>query len=244
MISGMGPEGVVIANGDDELLRVHDFGRRTVLFGMGGNCGVRAVDVEPDGDSAMRCVILAGDRRIPVAIPAFGRHVVYAALMGAAVGMELGLSDEEIREGVARFRIVGSRGQIIKTAELTIVDDCYNANPTSVKNSLESLSMRPGRHVAVLGDMLELGESGPARHREVGEYAAEKGVLVAACGALSKNTAQGAGEGAVWFPDTDALIAGLPCLLRRGDTVLVKASHAMGFDEVTKTLSGINGLER
>ena len=244
MISGMGPEGVVIANGDDDLLRVHDFGRRTVLFGMGENCDVRAVEAEPVGDSAMRCVILAGDRRIPAVIPAFGRHVVYAALMGAAVGMELGLSDEEIREGIARFRIVGSRGGFIKTAELTIVDDCYNANPTSVKNSLESLSMLPGRHVAVLGDMFELGESGPARHREVGEYAAEKGILVAACGPLSENTAQGAGEGAAWFPDTDALIAGLPGLLRRGDTVLVKASHAMGFDAVTKALSGINGLER
>ncbi|MGM9615641.1 MAG: UDP-N-acetylmuramoyl-tripeptide--D-alanyl-D-alanine ligase [Oscillospiraceae bacterium] len=243
IVSGMPEDGVVIANGDDELLKAHDFGRRTVLFGTGEHCDVRAVEVENDGLNGMRCVILAGDRRIPVGIPAFGRHMIYAALMGAAVGLELGLTDEEIRTGVARFQNVGSRGRVVTTGYCTILDDCYNANPTSTKAAVDSLAMLPGRHVAILGDMLELGENGPALHAELGRYAAGTGAKVVTCGALSKHTADGAGETARWFPDTASLIAALPEIIRRGDAVLVKASHSMGFDAVVRAVSQINGTE-
>lgn len=243
IVAGMPEDGVVIANGDDELLKAHDFGRRTVLFGIGENCDVRAVDVENDGLNGMRCVILAGDRRIPVSIPAFGQHMIYAALMGAAVGLELGLTDAEIRTGIARFQNVGSRGRVVTTDYCTILDDCYNANPTSTKAAIDSLAMLPGRHVAILGDMLELGENGPALHAELGRYAAGKGAVVAACGALSKHTAEGAGETARWYPDTASLIAALPEIVKRGDTVLVKASHSMGFDAVVRAVSQINGTK-
>lgn len=243
IVAGMPSNGVVIANGDDELLREHAFGRRTVLFGTGENCGVRAVEAENDGLDGMRCVILAGDRRIPVRIPAFGRHMIYAALMGAAVGLELGLTDEEIRTGIAQFQNVGSRGRVVTTGFCTILDDCYNANPTSVKAALDSLAMLPGRHVAILGDMLELGENGPALHAELGRYAAGTGAVVAACGALSKHTANGAGEAARWYPDTASLIAALPQIVKRGDAVLVKASRSMGFEAVVQAISQVNGTE-
>ena len=243
IVAGMPEDGIVIANGDDELLKAHDFGRRTVLFGIGENCDVRAVDVENDGLNGMRCVILAGDRRIPVSIPAFGRHMIYAALMGAAVGLELGLTDAEIRTGIARFQNVGSRGRVVTTDYCTILDDCYNANPTSTKAAVDSLAMLPGRHVAILGDMLELGENGPALHAELGRYAAGTGAVVAACGALSKHTAEGAGETARWYPDTASLIAALPEIVKSGDAVLVKASHSMGFDAVVRAVSQINGTK-
>lgn len=243
IVAGMPEDGVVIANGDDELLKAHDFGRRTVLFGIGENCDVRAVDVENDGLNGMRCVILAGDRRIPVSIPAFGRHMIYAALMGAAVGLELGLTDAEIQTGIARFQNVGSRGRVVTTDYCTILDDCYNANPTSTKAAIDSLAMLPGRHVAILGDMLELGENGPALHAELGRYAAGTGAVVAACGALSKHTAEGAGETARWYPDTASLIAALPEIVKSGDAVLVKASHSMGFDAVVRAVSQINGTK-
>ena len=240
IVSGMAEDGVIIANGDDELLRAYDFGRRTVLFGRGEHCAVRATDIENDGIEGIRCVIRAGDREIPVYIPAFGEHMVHAALMGAAVGMELGLTDEEIRAGIAGFEIVGSRSRVLHLNGLVILDDCYNANPTSAANAVRSLSGLPGRHVAILGDMLELGENGPALHYELGKLAAEEGAFVIACGELSRHTAAGAGEGAVWFPDADAVVAALPELIRPGDAVLVKASHAMGFDAVTQALSQEN----
>ncbi len=236
MVAGMPENGVVIANGDDALLRAHDFGRRTVLFGMGENCAVRAEDVSADGEDGMRCVIVSGARRIPVRIPAFGEHMVYAALMGAAVGLQLGLTDEQIARGVASYETVGSRGRVIRTGGLTILDDCYNANPTSVASSLDSLSHLPGRRVAILGDMRELGERSGQLHRQTGALAAEKCALVLACGGEAKALAEGAGEGALWYADTDGLIAALPSLLQPGDAVLVKASRAMGFEKVTQAL--------
>lgn len=236
MISGIPADGVVIANGDDELLRGHDFGRRTVLFGLGERCDVRAVEVSADGAEDMRCTILAGDRRIPVRIPAFGEHLVYAALMGAAVGVELGLTDDEIVRGVAAYETVGSRGRVIGTGCITILDDCYNANPTSTRSAIDSLTHMTGRHVAILGDMRELGPSSGELHAGTGAYAAERCALVVACGGEAKALAEGAGEGALWYADTDGLIAALPSLLQRGDAVLVKASRAMGFEKVTQAL--------
>ncbi len=235
MVNGMSMYATIIANGDDELLRTHDFGRRTVLFGLGENCDVRAVGVQADGTEAMTCVIETEERSIPVRIPAFGNHMVYAALMGAAVGIELGLTDEEIIRGVAAYETVGSRGRVIKAGSVTILDDCYNANPTSVKSALESLTALPGRHVAILGDMRELGEESPALHRQVGRLAAQMGVAVAACGAEAREIAAGAGD-APWYPDLPGLIADLPDLIRPGDAVLVKASRAMGFEAVTEAL--------
>ena len=236
MVQGMPEDGVIIANGDDALLRGHDFGRRTVLFGLGEHCAVRAVDVAADGVDGMACVIVSDARRIPVRIPAFGEHMVYAALMGAAVGLQLGLTDQEIARGVAAYETVGSRGRVIRTDGLTIVDDCYNANPTSVASALESLAHLPGRRVAILGDMRELGAHSAELHRRTGALAAEKCALVIACGAEARALAEGAGGDAVWFADVGQLTASLPALLRRGDTVLVKASRAMGFEQVTQAL--------
>ena len=241
MVDLMPAEGVVIANGDDALLAAHDFGRRTVLFGLGDNCSVRAVDIENDGLSGMKCAIISGERRIPVRIPAFGRHLVYAALMGAAVGLELGLTDAEIALGVSRYETVGSRGRVLEANGLTVLDDCYNANPTSTASALDSLRTLNGRHVAVLGDMLELGDSSPALHEAVGRYAAQTGAAVIACGPMSRHIAAGAGETAVWFPDTAALIEALPQLVRPGDAVLVKASRGMHFETVTEALTAQKG---
>lgn len=236
ILSGMPEDGVVIVNGDDLHLKNFDFGRRTVRFGLGEDCDIRAINIVPDGTSGMRCTIQAGERELSVQIPAFGQHMVYAALMGAAVGMELGLSDAELAAGIAAYETVGSRGRIVRSSGLTILDDCYNANPTSCRSSLESLAALPGRKVAILGDMLELGEGGPVLHRDLGEYAASLGIRVIACGLLSRNTADGAGEDASWYPDTDSLLAEVLSLVKPGDCVLVKASHAMNFDAVVKVL--------
>lgn len=238
ILSGMPEDGLVIVNGDDPMLKDHDFGCRAIRFGFGENCDVRAVEWGAAGEAAMSCTIVFGERRIPVTIPAFGQHMIYAALMGAAVGLKLGLSDKEIQAGIAAYETVGSRGRILHHKGITILDDCYNANPTSCRSSLESLAMLPGRKVAILGDMLELGESGMALHRTVGEYAASLGVRVVACGELSRSTADGAGEGTAWFESTEALISALPVLVREGDCVLVKASRGMHFEAVVNALTG------
>ncbi|MBQ2211742.1 MAG: UDP-N-acetylmuramoyl-tripeptide--D-alanyl-D-alanine ligase, partial [Ruminococcus sp.] len=116
-----------------------------------------------------------------------------------------------------------------------IIDDCYNANPTSVQASIDTLVNLKGRKVAILGDMKELGSEELALHYNTGKYAREKGVdLVLCVGELAKELAKGA-DG-LWYESIETLCKDLPKLLRGGDTVLVKASHSMQFEKITEFL--------
>ena len=133
------------------------------------------------------------------------------------------------------YKTVGSRANVVNTESLRIIDDCYNANPTSVKASLDTLKNFTGRRVAVLGDMKELGVNKLALHYDTGVYAKELGIdLVIGVGPLAKKLADGA-EG-LWFESIEALTAELPDLLQKGDTVLVKASHSMHFERIVEAL--------
>ena len=244
LLEGMPEDGVVFANGDDELLRAWDTGRRKkVLFGTTPDCDVYARDVRALGLAGTGCEIVSGERHIPVKIPAFGLHMVYAALAAAAVGIRMGLTDAEIAAGIADYAPVGSRSRTLDTGWCTVIDDCYNANPTSVGAALASLATLDTRRVCILGDMLELGTDAPALHRAVGKLAAECGVeQVIACGDLAREIYAGAREAenpplAWYFPTKESLFDALPQLIHQGDAVLVKASHSMGFDAVVDALT-------
>ena len=186
MLENMAPDAWIVVNGDDALLRAFPCSQKKLTVGLGEGNMLRAEKVQqtPEGSS---CVICGMDRRIRAEIPAFGRHMVYAALEGAAVGILQGLTDEEIEAGIRAFEIVGRRAAVCDTGSITLVDDSYNANPDSVRCGVDSLLTLPGRHVCILGDMRELGEDAPAMHFDVGRYAAEKGVdeiwSSGACGA-------------------------------------------------------------
>ena len=237
MLEEMEEDAVVLVNGDDDLLRNLSCRQRKLSFGLGENCEIRALDPALDREGHSSCTVVFGDRRVPLSIPSFGQHMVYAALEGAAVGFVLGLSDEEIARGVAAYETVGRRSALTETGRITLIDDSYNANPDSVKCAVDSLLQLPGRHVCILGDMLELGSGERGMHREVGAYAAEKGVdLILCAGELGKEIAAGAGERGAWFADRKALIAALPGLIRDGDRVLVKASRGMRFEELAEAL--------
>jgi len=125
---------------------------------------------------------------------------------------------------------------------MTVVSDCYNANPNSCQAAVDSLMQLQGkRRVCILGDMLELGPRTEALHRGVGEYAARAGVdLVVGCGPLSRAVANGArdaGGEVLYFEDKDRLLASLWNVVRPGDCVLVKASHSMAFEAVVERLT-------
>ena len=244
VLDTMPDDAVAFCNGDDDLLRAMTCRQRKVTFGLSAGCDVCAVDVRDLGDEGSTCTIVAGTRRIPVRISAYGQHMVYAALEGAAVGIEYGLTDEEIIRGIAAYRPVGSRARVVRTARYTVIDDCYNANPDSTAAALRSMATLPaGRRVAILGNMGELGANADALHRETGVCAAEAGVsLVITCGELAKNIAVGAAaaDSAVAvasFDTLDALLPALPQLLQTGDCVLVKASHSMQFERVVQALT-------
>lgn len=237
MLGFIPEDGTVFLNADDDKLRTFNCRQNRILYGLGENADVRAVNIVSDDPNETECTVIYKDRRIDLTVPAYGKHMVYAALEGAAVGFAFGLSDEQIRQGVLKYKTVGRRANVCDTGKIRLIDDCYNANPDSVKCGIDSLTKAQGRKVCILGDMLEMGERKAELHRMIGEYAAEKGIdLVITSGEMSRYTADGAGDKAVYFNTKTQLIEALPMLIKDGDTVLVKASHSVGFDEVSESL--------
>ena len=234
LVEQMPPDGLLIVNGDDEKLAAWRPARRKLTFGLGEGCDVRGVGFAPRGAEGSALTVLAGERRIELFLPAYGRHLAYAALAAAAVGIELGLSDGQIAAGAADYAPVGRRARIIETPSLTVIDDCYNANPDSVKMAIASAGALGGRLVCILGDMLELGEQSEQMHREVGEAARAAGALLLTAGERS------AAMGGEHFASKAKLISALPRLLKRGDRVLVKASHSMAFEEISDALRALS----
>ena len=236
-------EGLAVLNGDDEELRNYACPVKAVTFGRTSVCDFTAEDVENLAGNGMLMTIRHHGQRFSVLVPAFGAHMVHAALMGAAVGWALGLTDKEIADGIAAYQTVGDRARLIRENRLTILSDCYNANPTSTAAALDSLRSLTGRKVCILGDMLELGAMSPQLHRKTGSYAARAGAaLVIGCGALAQEICEGAketGAEAHWFADKSALFTQLDKLIQPGDNVLVKASHSMKFEEIVERLQKI-----
>lgn len=237
MLALMPEDGTVIVNGDDPWLRTIECRQRLIRCGLGEDCQVRAENIQLLPEGRTRCDIVYGEKRIHADIPAYGRHMVYAAMEAAAVGFTLGLSQEEIERGIAGYQVVGRRGAVTVTEKITLVDDCYNANPDSMRCAMDSMKDMPGRHVAILADMLEMGSGGEQMHRELGCYAVDSGItLVLCCGQLGREIAEGAGSRGRWFESRQALAEALPELLEKGDTVLVKASRGMHLEEISELL--------
>ncbi len=226
-----------ILNGDDDKLStITDVnGKKPVFFGIDSKNDYYAENIENNGEGGVSCKLCFGDTKLDVIIPAIGTYMVSNALAAAAAGKLLGLSDKQIKNGVEAYKTVGSRANVINNGKIRIIDDCYNANPTSVKASLETLKNFRGRTVAVLGDMKELGTDELQLHFDTGAYAKQIGIdVVLAAGPLAKSLADGA-DGK-WYETKEELIKALPEIIKEGDTVLVKASHSMQFEKIVEFL--------
>ena len=243
MFQDMKPGGSVVLNGDDPLLSTIGpvKGSDPIFYGLDQDKNViYATDIEPLGLKGTSCTIHLPEGSFSCVVPIPGIHMVSNALAGSAVGSKLGLTTEEIKRGIESLPSIPGRNHIIQTDRLILLDDCYNANPVSMKASLDVLTMGIGRKVAVLGDMGELGPDYAALHRSVGEYAAEIGIdLVCAIGPMSKEIAEGAasdGTKALWFETKADFLAQTKDILKDGDNVLIKASHGMEFPEIVEAL--------
>ena len=245
MIQDMKSGGKIILNGDDDLLSqtAPIKGASPIFFGMGEENTFRAGHMRPQGLKGTACTIyLPEDISFNCIVPLPGIHMVSNALAGAAVGYALGLTPEEIKAGIEGLPSIPGRNNIIKTERLMILDECYNANPVSMKASIDVLDMALGRKVAILGDMGELGDNTGELHREVGAYAAEKGIdLVCGIGKISKELVDGAENRSdatqgVWFESKADFLAAMGEIIKEGDNILVKASHGMQFTEIVGAL--------
>ncbi|MDE6203143.1 MAG: UDP-N-acetylmuramoyl-tripeptide--D-alanyl-D-alanine ligase [Lachnospiraceae bacterium] len=250
----MNPDGYVFVNGDDDMLcRIRKTGKhKPVHFGLNPSNEIYGSDIMSKGLFGTDVVVHANLEVFPIEIPLPGIHMVTDALAAAGVAMQMGLTAQEIRQGIAKAETVSGRSNVLSLPFCTLIDDCYNANPASMRAAIDLLAMALGRKAAVLGDMFELGGKEKELHGEVGSYAVEKGIDVLICtGALSrnmyetaveKNKTMGAGRKVeIYYFDTrDDMLAGLPRILKKGDTVLVKASHGMQFEKAVEFLKDYN----
>lgn len=239
----MNPEGCVCVNGDDDKLvtleAVH--GKKPIRFGFSKENDIYADEIVNKGLLGSTATIHAGSVSFPVSVPLPGAHMVMNALAATAVGLQLGLTTEQIAAGISCVQAVSGRSRVVQAGEVVLIDDCYNANPVSTKAAIDLLGLALGRKVAVLGDMFELGEKEKELHAQVGAYAAEHGVDCLICaGELSENmyrAAKKAGSKEVYhFENRDALLTGLHRILKPGDSVLIKASHGMGYEKIVQEL--------
>ena len=240
----MKTDGRAILNGDDDKLatvkEVH--GQKPLFFGLNPDFDFYADEIESCGLKGTKCRIHTPEASFDVLIPIPGRHMVYNALAGTAVGTVYGLTPEEIKAGIESLQSLSGRFNIIDTENCTIIDDCYNANPVSMKASLGVLQDGLGRKIAMLGDMKELGEHEAALHEEVGTYAASLNIDGVICvGDLMRhlaNAVQSANPDMYvkHFDTLEELLNQLPALTKKGDTLLIKASHSMNFDKIVKAL--------
>ena len=167
-----------------------------------------------------------------------GKHMQLNAHGAAAVGRLLGVNDEDILDALKEVQTMSGRGGVIKCQDYNVIDDCYNANPTSVRAAIDALCENySSDRVAILGDMFELGENEIQLHAGIGKYAKEKGVeQLIAVGGLSKNMADAYGD-ALYYESTDALLDALSDVDLKGKNILVKASHGMHFERVVEALT-------
>ncbi len=238
----MPKDGVIVLNGDDDKLQMADtLGRERHFFGLSNQeysatdivsqlTGVQAKLIGPKWESSVR-------------IPIPGQHNVYNALAAMVAAEHLGMSREEILSGIEHAATIDGRNNFIQKNGITVIDDCYNANPVSMRASLEVLSHASGRTIAVLGDMGELGAEEASLHYQVGEAVAEFGIdVLFTAGELSKEMIR-AVEAAdcttevYGFDTKEEMIPQLKALVKEGDTILVKASHFMDFPKVVEALT-------
>lgn len=244
IIDGFHRGSVLFLNGDDELLSGlrEKLKCKTVFFGTQFWCDFRAEDILSDS-GVTRFTLRAPDLELPVELPVLGMHNVLNALAALAVARELGVPIDSAAEKLAEYRPLAMRQQIHTSNEITVIDDSYNASPDSMRSSMELLcSFHSGKRIAVLADMLELGDYSRKAHFNVGVYAARCGVdRLVAIGPESREIVKGALSvkpemDCTVFENNEAAIAGLKATVTGGDAVLVKGSRGMHTDEIVKAL--------
>jgi len=235
---------VAVLNGDDDKLGVYDGHPelKKYYYSVAEEKDVYATDVDDKGMEGIDFKLHVFGEETDVHEPLPGSHNICNALAAATVGHILGLSNDEIKRGIESASTIAGRSNMIHSNGITIIDDCYNANPVSMKASIDVLSKASGRTIAVLGDMGELGKDEKALHYQVGEHAAKSSITaVFAAGELSKEIVRALKDNksekdVFWFADKESMTEEIKKYKKEGDTILVKASHFMAFSSVVEVL--------
>lgn len=249
LIATLKEDGVAILNGDDD--KVRDMDRLTqaevINYGLKEYNKVRATEIKSLQNDTISFELVIRDNcyKKTVTLPVPGRYNVYNALAAVAVGLSLDISLKEIIDGLSSFKLTKMRNQILTTKDgVKIINDTYNANPASMRGAIDTLvDIGEGRRIAVLGDMLELGEIAITEHQNIGIILAKRGVdYLFTYGELAAYIGKGAKDGGMntssiyIYQDKEKLIKKLLDIITANDTILVKASRGMKLEEVSQAL--------
>lgn len=229
--------GKLFLNGADDKLRSYQPPIPAVYFGVEECYSVHAENVEQIGLERTDFTLVYREKTLRVSLPAVGSHMVLDAIAAATVALEFGLTAEQVKAGLENYSPVGHRGRVEKLGEITLVDDCYNAGPDSMRASISAL--KGARRIALLGDMLELGENEEALHKSLGEYCAENLDALFAVGRLGEKIAEGAEENGmkeVFRVTADEAAEALKAYVKPGDVLLVKASRGMHLEDIVEKI--------
>lgn len=247
MFNHMNKKGHIIVNGDDDKLSTIQEVNGIVPMTFGYSCenDVYLVESRSLGFKGTYIKISTPAGDIEATIPIPGKHMIYNAMAGALVGAVLSLTPEQIKLGIETVETIEGRNNVIETEYFTIIDDCYNANPVSMRASIDLLTETDKRKVCIIGDMGELGKDEEQLHRSLGEYIGEKEIDFAIfIGKLSKNTYEGfqskkAASKCAYYDDVESFLKDYLNVLHKQDYVLIKASHFMNFTQIVNKLKSI-----
>jgi UDP-N-acetylmuramoyl-tripeptide--D-alanyl-D-alanine ligase len=243
IIETLHPGGVAVLNADDDYVCQfgRDFKGKVVTFGIRRAADVSAQKIKLNGAEGSTFELVAGSVGERVTFPLVGEHNIYNALAAAAAAMERGVTPSQAAVALSTIRPPEKRGQVVSIGGATIINDCYNSNPRALEAMIDTLaSMKAERHILVAGEMLELGETAEALHRDCGRHAAEKKIdLVIGVRGLARALAEaacGAGTQA-WFVEAPEQAGEwLANNLRPGDAVLLKASRGVKLERALEML--------
>lgn len=245
IISGLNPSGLLIVNGDDPklLAAVGNWTGKRVTFGLNPSNDLFATDIVCTLEGTSFSI---NRRNARVTVPHLGRHAAVNALAAIAVGRARGLPEEAIVESLAGADQPEMRLQVQRFGAVTVLNDAYNANPNSMRAAIETLSELswPGRRVAILGDMREMGDSAEAYHREIGSLVASTANISAlvCVGSDSHFMADASTKRfdpsqLSVFADAATAARAIPNLLQEGDLVLLKASRGVRLERVAEAIN-------
>lgn len=237
LFDGLEKGGALILNGDDDMLaQVKENDYNIIFYGIESG-EFRACDIK-QGSFDTEFNACQNGKKTRIRIPAAGIHNVYNALAAFTVGVHLGVDADECAAALADYQPEGMRQKTVLAGGICFIEDCYNANPDSMAAAVNMLSNTDGsRKIAVLADMLELGDYSADAHAQVGKAVAEKGIdALFAYGKDAEHIAASAGESgmaaAEFYTDKDKLAKDLINFLKPGDTVIFKGSRGMRLEEV------------
>lgn len=230
---------------DDKLATINDVkGKKPVFISLDDKSAYAFVEeIIESGIEGTKCIINVNGNNVEVNVPLPGKHMVLNALTACAIGSLCNVEVLDMKKGIEKLEPVGGRVNIIKTDMYTLIDDCYNANPVSMKASIDVLGYANTRKVAILGDMFELGEKEAALHGGIGEHIAATDIdVLITIGKLSSNIDEYAINNGykgkiIHFNELDEFMNEYVKILNVGDTILVKASHGMHLEKIINSLT-------